>query len=314
MPLLTELVIESNAPIPTWFGIGGCAARRAQPANIEQLRRCLEIDPSLRVLGEGANLLVDDSGVSELVVTLDRGDLAATHFDGRTGSVRAGAGTDLPRLILESVRRGLGGLEGLGGIPASVGGAAIMNAGGAFGQIADHVTRIHALDRSGKEVTLERGSIDFSYRHSGLHPLIVTSVEFRLTPGDPAALRARLLEVMRYKKDSQPMAAKSAGCVFKNPTLGAPLSVPGGSAPGASPAEFAPGDRVSAGMLIDRAACKGLCVGGASVSERHANFIVTTPDARARHVMDLMALVASRVLEAFGVRLEPEVVVWSNGR
>lgn len=296
-----SLVIERDAEIPTWFGIGGRADQLARPSDAAQLRECLKRDPALRVLGDGANLLVDDPGVSELVVVLGGKDLTGVKFEPDGGRVVAGAGANLPKLINETVRRGLSGLEGLGGIPASVGGAVIMNAGGSFGQIADAVAAVRALDREANEVTLGRDEIEFSYRHSGLDHLIITSVEFDLAEEDPVALRARLKEVMEYKKGSQPMADRSAGCVFKNPTLTMDL------------ADVAPaGERVSAGMLIDRAGCKGLRVGGASVSTRHANFVVTEKEATARDVIRLMEQTSARVLDRFGVALEREVVVWSR--
>jgi len=302
MTAVADLVVERNAPIPTWFGIGGGAEQLARPESVEQLVRCVQIDPELRVLGDGANLLVDDAGVRELVVVLNAAAFTRVTWSA-DGRVVAGAGAQLPKLITESVRRGLAGLEGLGGIPATIGGAVRMNAGGAFGQIADVVERVHAVDREGREVVLERGEIAFSYRHSGLDGLIVTGVELALRPSDPAALRARLKDVMEYKKRSQPMADRSAGCVFKNPTLGQDLAGIG-----------RPGERVSAGMLIDKAGCKGLRVGGASVSERHGNFIVAESPpagrAMARDVIDLMAEVARRVREGFGVELVPEVVIW----
>lgn len=302
MPIATELKFERNAKIPTWFGIGGGADRLVRPTNTDDLRRCLELDPDLRVLGDGANLLVDDAGVRELVVAFTAPEMTSVRRDDRTGLTIAMAGASLPRLITESVRLGMGGLEGLGGIPATVGGAVIMNAGGKFGQISDAVRRVHALDRSGRDVTLEREQIEFGYRHSGLNRLIVTSVALDLRPGDAAALRARLLEVMAYKKESQPMADKSAGCVFKNPTLDRDIDGIGRR-----------GDRVGAGMLLDRAGCKGMSVGGATISPRHANFFVTGPGARAADVITLMELGADRVLERFGLRLQPEVVVWRRG-
>ncbi len=291
--------IETDAPIPTWFGIGGRADRLARPTSAAQVRACLDIDPSLRVLGDGANLLVDDDGVGELVVASS--GLSEVRW-GADGGVFVGAGAGLPALINECVRRGLGGLEGLGGIPASLGGAVIMNAGGAFGQIADAVERVHAMDRTGREFVRARHEIGFGYRCSGLNDLVVTGVELRLTPGDPGRLRLRLLEVMAYKKASQPMADRSAGCVFKNPIAPPGLRL--------GDEEIAFGSRVSAGRLIDLAGCKGLRVGGARVSERHANFIVTEGGARAGDVIALMGLVAERVLERFGAALEPEVVVW----
>ncbi len=295
--------IIAAAPIATWFGIGGGAERFCVPRSVGDLTRCLDIDPALRVLGEGANLLVDDDGVSELVVELSSPAFTKVEIDAKTGAATVGAGADLSKLVVESVRLGLSGLEGLGGIPAMIGGAVIMNAGGAFGQICDSVVRVHGLDRAGHEVVLERSQIDFSYRHSGLTGLIITSVELLLPPGNPAMLRARLKDVMAYKKNSQPMAENSAGCCFKNPTLAADLKDIGAN-----------GQRVSAGLLIDRAGCKGMRVGGAMVSPRHGNFVVTGPGAKARDVIELMELMVKRVRDTFGVTIEPEVVIWRRGK
>jgi UDP-N-acetylmuramate dehydrogenase len=289
----------ASAPIPTWFGIGGSAERFCTPKSIPELKRCLDIDPNLRVLGEGANLLVDDDGIPELVLELSSPAFTKVEIDQKTGKATVGAGADLAKLVVESVRLGLSGLEGLGGIPATIGGALVMNAGGAFGQICDSVVRVHALDRTGRDVVLERSQIDFGYRHSGLNNIIITSAELLLPPGNPAMLRARLKDVMAYKKNSQPMADNSAGCCFKNPTLTSDLK------------DIAPkGQRVSAGLLIDRAGCKGMRVGGAMVSPRHGNFVVTGPGAKARDVIELMDLMTRRVQGAFGVTIEPEVVIW----
>ncbi len=296
-----DIAVEHDAPISTWFGVGGGADRLARPRDARELTRCLEIDPTLRVLGEGANLLVDDSGVGGLVVRLDGPEWTRVEIDAARGIVVAGAGADLPKLVLDAGRAGLAGLEGLGGIPASVGGAAVMNAGGAFGQFADAVHSVHAVTREGKEITLARREIPFGYRQSGLGTHVITRVEFALTPDDPARLRDRLKEVMAYKSTSQPMSANSAGCCFKNPTLRATVTDLGES-----------GRRVSAGLLIDRAGCKGLRVGSASVSERHANFLTADKGGSARDIIELMALVEHRVFDAFGVTLEREVVVWER--
>ncbi len=299
MPLTRALTLEHNAPIPTWYGIGGRADRFCKPQSLEDLKACLELDPNLKVLGDGANLLVDDDGVSNLVISLTAPAFTSVRRDGNT--TIAGSGANLPKLITSAVRDGLAGIEGLGGIPASVGGAAIMNAGGTFGQFADAVTRIHALDRRGQEITLERNQINFSYRHSGLENLIITSVELNLTPADPESLRDHLKEVMAYKKSTQPMAAKSAGCVFKNPTLTHDLKDIAGK-----------GSRVSAGMLIDRAGCKGTRIGGAEVSHNHANFITTDESAKARDVIALLSEVTRRVHDAFGITLTPEIAIWKR--
>ncbi len=293
--------IVHHAPIPTWFGVGGGADQLATPRDQAELLACVRIDPGLRVLGAGANLLVDDDGVGELVVSLASPAFQGTQWGAEV--VRVGAGVDLPKLIVDAVRRGRAGIEGLGGIPATIGGALVMNAGGAFGQIADCVLRVHAVSRDGREVTLERAAIPFGYRHSGLADLILVGAELSLPPADPAALRDKLKEVMAYKKNSQPMAENSAGCCFKNPTLDRTVRDAQGDI-------GEPGKRVSAGMLIDRAGLKGLRVGGASVSPRHANFLVTDAGAKARDVIDLIAEITRRVHDTFGVRLQPEVVIW----
>ena len=298
-----DLVIERDAPIPTWYKVGGRAKRLVRPRSVEDVTRCIEIDPNLRILGDGANLLVADEGVDDLVLaTSEMRDWR--HVDGPNGAgtrVVASTGANLPKLVTDTVRRGLAGLEGLGGIPASVGGAAIMNAGGTFGQIADVVSRVHVVDRRGKMKAIERSEIQYSYRHSGLTGVIITGVELDLTSGDSSSLRSRLKEVMAYKANSQPMAANSAGCCFRNPTLEHDLKGIG-----------AAGARVSAGMLIDRAGCKGLRIGGAEVSHGHANFLTADADGNANDVIRLMDEVTRRVLDTFGVRLEPEVVVWGR--
>ncbi len=301
MALARALTLEHNAPIPTWFGIGGSADRLCKPESIEDLKACLELDPDLKVLGDGANLLVDDDGIPNLVISLTAPAFTTVRREGAT--TIAGSGANLPKLIVSTAREGLAGLTGLGGIPASIGGAAIMNAGGTFGQFCDAVTRIHALDRRGQEVTLERGDIHFSYRHSGLDRLVITSVELNLTPADPELLRDHLKEVMAYKKSTQPMADKSAGCVFKNPMLPHDLK------------DIAQkGSRVSAGMLIDRAGCKGTRIGGAQVSHNHANFITTDNHAKARDVIQLMDQVKRRVHDTFGITLEPEIAIWKRNQ
>ncbi len=293
--------IERDAPIDTWFRIGGRADRLVRIRTEADLLRALETDQNVRILGDGANLLVDDDGVAELVAATKA--FSNVAVDEAAATISAAAGADLPRLINTAVRAGLAGLEGLAGIPASIGGAIMMNAGGRFGEIKDAVAAVHVVDRAGRRRTLTRGEIDFSYRHSGLEGLIILGAEFQLQKAEREPLRANQVEVMRYKKESQPLAADSAGCVFKNPTLLRDLD--GIAAAGA---------RVSAGMLIDRAGCKGLTIGGASISERHGNFFVTTPGATARDVITLMEEASRRVSDAFGVTLEPEVVVWRRER
>ena len=301
MTTATMLPIELNVPIATWFKVGGGADRFARPTDADQLRQALELDPNLKVLGDGANLLVDDDGIDSLVVTLT--GLNQVEWDASTGLLTVGAGVNLPKLITQTLRDGLAGLEVLGGIPASLGGALVMNAGGAFGQIADLVERVFALDRSGNTHTLERSQIDFGYRHSGLNHLIITGAQLRLTPFplSNTAPREKLKEVMVYKKNSQPMADNSAGCCFKNPTLTQSIEGLGNA-----------GQRVSAGKCIDLAGCKGLRIGTASVSPVHGNFLTADTGGKARDVIELIQEVERRVEARFGITLCREVVVWQR--
>ncbi len=299
------LQIHEHAPISTWFGVGGRADRLVKPASIDDLRAALAIDPHLLILGDGANLLVADEGVASLVASL-QGDFHHASVDPATHIARLGAGVKLFRIIPEFARQGLAGLETLAGIPASVGGAVRMNAGGKFGSFADHVLRVQVMDRDGTIRPLERKDIRFDYRTSGLDDQIILEAQVQLSPEDPALTRERLKDCMAYKKSTQPMGEPSAGCVFKNPTLPHDLNA-------IAPA----GTRVSAGLLIDRAGCKGMSVGGATVSHAHANFIITqkgsqaeTGGGRANDVIALMDRVAARVFDTFGVSLQPEVVIW----
>lgn len=294
-------MIEHNAEIPTWFKVGGRADALARPTSVEQVRDLLLMFACqpVRVLGDGANLLVDDEGVDGLV--LDLRGMNAVDWPGDDGEaiVRVQAGANLPKLITEAVRRGLSGIETLAGIPATVGGAIVMNAGGAFGQISDAVLRVHALTRTGELLCIPLPEIHFSYRHSGLGHLVIVGAELRLKRvegKDQAALRERLKEVMAYKKNSQPMAENSAGCYWKNPT---------------DPSD--PTKRLSAGKIIDECGLKGVTFGGATVSPVHANFVVTTEGCKARDIVSLMESVRRRVKERTGIELQAEVVYWRRG-
>jgi len=294
--------IAHHAPIDTWLGVGGVADHFATPRSRDDVCELVReyAGQSIRVVGDGANLLIHDAGVDGLVVSLAklREVLIVGTTPGGEESVilRVGAGVNLPKLITKTVRDGLSGLEVLAGIPASVGGAVRMNAGGAFGSMSEVVHAVEAVNPLGEVVRFEHEQLNFAYRHCNLDAsLIFTQIELALTPvstDEQPKLRQRLKDVMAYKKQSQPMAESSAGCAFRNPIVG--------------------DVRHSAGKLIDDAGCKGLRSGGAQVSHQHANFIVTGVDCTAGDVIELMRKVRTRVFEHHGVELEPEVVVWSR--
>jgi UDP-N-acetylmuramate dehydrogenase len=231
-----------------------------------------------------------------VVVHLDHPCFRECTLNRRGGveAVRAMAGTDLPKLILDSARSGLAGLEGLAGIPASIGGAVRMNAGGAFGAIADRLHSVAIVDRRGEIAIHPASDLTMGYRRCRLPGTVLLWAAFRLDEGDPVELRSRVKEVFAYKRSTQPLADHSAGCMFRNPE-----------------AEIE-GVRRGAGWLIDQAGLKGLSVGGAEVSRQHANFFTVRPHATASDLLELSTLVASRVFDRFGIRLEREVVVWSR--
>ena len=300
MPDVLRLDVERRAALPTWFGVGGRADRLVRPACIEELQRCTRIDPQFKMLGEGANLLVADGGVRELVVSL--ADMAAVDIDSDSGLVRAQAGADLMRLVQQTARAGLEGLHALAGVPASIGGAVAMNAGGKYGNIFDTLLELTTMDRDGSVRTQPAYEFQASYRNGGLGDLVVIEAVFQLSKADPSSVRDRIKAIMHEKKHSQPLAADSAGCVFRNPELVYRVPRVGEA-----------GERVSAGKLIDLAGCKGYAVRGASVSDRHANFIVVDKQrARARDVIELIELVRHAVAARFGVQLQTEVVIWGR--
>lgn len=284
----------------TWFGLGGPAKWMAHPAGLGQLcdltQACRGKNVDLYLLGEGANLLVSDEGVDGMVVRLNTPVFQHVewpadqngHNEGEQVTVVAGCGVDMNRLAREAVRRGLAGLEVLAGIPGSLGGIIHMNAGGRFGQISDVVRDVTVIDESGGIRTLTREQVGFGYRHTNLGGAIICSAALLLRRTDPDRLRKRFLEIWGYKKDSQPLADASAGCVFKNPA------------------------GRSAGEMIDRAGLKGRSVGGAYVSSQHANFICAKEGASACDVLTLIGQVRREVADRFGVELELELEVWGH--
>ncbi len=290
--------LERDAPLGpmTWYGVGGRAAVLARPQSIDELaalaRRCHETATPLRILGKGANLLVPEGVVDGVVVVLDAPAFRTLTTDIEQARVTAGGGADFERVITQSVRDGLAGLEGLAGIPATVGGAIRMNAGGAFGEIGPRVEQVTAIEPTGRLATLGRNDLHFAYRRSNIGERIVVAAVFALERSpDPPALRERLKEVMKYKKNSQPMAYASAGCAFKNPR--SQTDKP-------------------AGWLIDQSGLKGYRSGGAMVSPVHANFIVLEEGGKAADVLAVMEHVEQVVKEKFNVALEREVVVWRS--
>jgi UDP-N-acetylmuramate dehydrogenase len=297
-----DVQVEADAPIgvSSWFCTGGTADFLIRPNTIaalaELIRRCRQVDTPLRIMGEGANLLVDDDGVPGIVVRLDQEPFKAieTNVDGNLELVRVGAGADLSRTLMTLARTGLAGLEPLMGVPASIGGAIRMNAGGAFGEIGDAVHAVACLDARGELQVYPADELRFEYRRTNIVDPVVLWAAFKVEPTDPIALRTRIKEIAAYKKRTQPLAEKSAGCMFRNPD------------------DPSSGERVSAGKLIDQTGLKGLRLRSAEVSSRHANFITVDRGGKARDAIELGDLVRHRVFDACGIDLQREVVVWGR--
>lgn len=292
MALLTgfdDIVRQAEPLAPhTWFHLGGPAEYFAEPRSAEELSalvlRCEEEALPIRLLGGGSNLLVRDSGVPGMVIRLSAPEFAKIEV--RDRSVVAGGGARLGHVISSSVREGLAGLETLVGIPGTIGGALHGNAGSRSGDIGQWAHRATVMTRSGEICQREREDLVFNYRESSLDELVIISAEFQLEQDDPDELTKRMQKQWIVKKASQPLSHQSAGCIFKNPR------------------------GMSAGMLVDQAGLKGTRVGGAEVSDRHANFIVAEPTATSQDVLRLIELVRSRVIERLGVELETEIQIW----
>ncbi|MBI2931966.1 MAG: UDP-N-acetylmuramate dehydrogenase [Planctomycetes bacterium] len=282
---LSDRVVDARVDEPlalhTTLRIGGTADWFVRPRDERELadilRAARECDVPWRILGSGANILVGDAGVCGVVLHLGR----MRRRDG----TQVQAGYSLSQLVKETVAEGVSGLEFLAGVPASIGGAIVMNAGGRYGEIAQSVRAVDVVTPEGDVRRLSRGEVPFRYRSWGLAPgHIALAAGFQWTP-DPGT-RARYDAVLAQKKATQPLGSPNAGCVFKNP----------------------PGRH--AGRLIDEAGLKGARSGRAHVSRKHANFIINEGKAIAADVHRLIDLVRARVNERFEVDLELEILTW----
>ena len=273
----------------TSFRIGGPADVWMEVETAEELhavqRLARDDGRPVFVIGIGTNILVSDRGVRGVVVKLGRG-LGRIEWSvaGDGARARAGASAPFKKLVLEAAGRDLSGLEFAEGIPGSIGGGLLMNAGAFGGEMSDVVESIEGVEAERGEVSFARSELDFGYRSFDLPDgLIVTAVNFLLQPGAADEIRARMATAKRKRESKQPLGLPNAGSIFKNP-----------------PGEFA-------GRLIDAVGLKGSRVGGAMVSPDHANFIVNVDRARAADVKSLMDQIVDAVWQSKQVRLVPEI-------
>ncbi len=288
--LVDGVELRFNEPLSahTSLGVGGPADIFAVPHSVDALARTIRYASENAipcfVLGEGTNIVVRDGGIRGMVIHIGSNLAEITHVD---GAVTAQAGARVAMVCRRCCEWGLSGLEFAAGIPGSIGGALVMNAGAYGGDMADVVAWVLAIDPEGRKHRLLPGQMDLGYRHSVFmgNGLVIAEAGFNLTPANCRCVRAAMYDTVEKRCGRQPVAQRSAGSVFKRPE----------------------GDY--AGRLLEEAGAKGLRVGGAKISEKHANFIVNCANATASEVLALIDLVRERVQEKSGVWLESEVLV-----
>ena len=285
-----DLELREQEPMSrhTTFRIGGPVRLMALPKTEKEaqavLKTAWELECPPFFLGNGSNLLVADKGYEGFVLKLARGMDQVQEVNRR---LVAGSAMLLSQLAWAALGRGLAGLEFAHGIPGSLGGAVTMNAGAYGGEMAQVVTAVTCLTRTGELETVPADRCAFSYRHSAFSDgsRLILRVEFSLPQGDPEEIRAKIEDLARRRKEKQPLEWPSAGSMFKRP-----------------PGHFA-------AALIDQCGLKGLTVGGAQVSEKHAGFVVNRGGATCADVLALVEQVKERVFQRTGVELEMEVRV-----
>ena len=295
--LIQSLVAANFAPeriIPrapmahyTTFRVGGPADVLVNIADTREiataLRAARNAGVKSTIIGNGSNLLVRDGGIRGLVIRI-AGECGGIRREGNM--LYAKAGISMSAAAQFALSEGLAGLAEMSGIPGTLGGGVIMNAGAYGGELSQVVTRVEGVSLSdGKPVAFEGPELGFSYRHSAMMDanVIVTDVIMTLTPGDPEAIRARMDECNRARREKQPLNYPSAGSTFKRPA------------------------GLFAAKLIDDCGLRGLRIGDAQVSEKHTGFVVNLGKATASDILALMAEVKARVFDATGVTLDPEI-------
>lgn len=279
--------VRFHAPLRelTSFRIGGPADALVVPADEDDLVRLVRQARAKKVpifVMGGTNVLVRDGGIRGIVVSPAK---LNTITDEPGDVVYAGAGVRMPVLIQHAIRRGLSGLEWAAGIPGTVAGCVVMNAGTRLGEMSGALKAVKVVDPAGRVVTCPASDIRFSYRRALLPRGIVAGAWLQLKPAARGKIATTVKEYLRYRKDTQPLTMPNAGCVFKNP------------------------GHDSAGRLIEAAGLKGARIGDAQVSTKHANFVVNLGRARAADVIALIKKVGRTVEERTGKTLELELKI-----
>lgn len=283
----------------TSFRVGGPADLLALPSNRQTLAALLSTAKKenipVTIIGGGTNLLVSDKGIRGLVIILrELKSFPWLGEDNQSKNAKEGekiicadAGERLSTVCRFAMDQGLAGLEFAAGIPGTLGGATMMNAGTAAWEVAQVIGSVDVIDTSDMTYhTIKREALAFSYRNLELNDKIIVGASLTLTQTDPAIIKKRFYKCLKSKKSTQPVSLASAGCFFKNPSPHTP-----------------------AGKLIEEAGLKGMQINDARVSDIHANFIVNTGNARCEDILALKRLVQKRVFERYQIKLETEVRV-----
>lgn len=271
----------------TTFRVGGeadCLIMIHEEQELTKLIRYLnQIEEAYFIVGNGSNLLVGDKGYRGVVLKFD-GPMGEVQTKGTV--IRAGAGALLSKVAAQAKEHGLCGMEFAAGIPGSIGGAVVMNAGAYGGEMKQVVVSVRGLDKEGEILTMDNDTMEFGYRSSAIRnrPIIVLEVTLQLAAGDAEAIGARMEELAVQRRSKQPLEYPSAGSTFKRP------------------------EGYFAGKLIMDAGLRGYRIGGAQVSEKHCGFVVNRGGATAADIREVIEEVQERVRDRFHVTLEPEIV------
>lgn len=283
-------IIRTDIPLAmhTWLQLGGRAEYFAEPQSeadlLALLKCCRENDVPVRILGMGTNVLVSDDGVPGMVIRLTAADFSEIMAEGNI--LTAGGGAKLGRAITRSVYEGLAGLEGLIGIPGTVGGAVRNNISATDGDIGQWIESVRVATYDGKIVELGKNDIAFGYRSSSLENAVILSCRFSLEPEDPIELAPRLQKLWIVRKKTQPMGHQGAGWLFKDPR------------------------GQSASELIEDAGLKGTRIGGAVICDRNPNFVIIEPECSSDDVKRLARLIQTQVRERSDVQLDLDFDLW----
>ncbi len=271
----------------TSFRTGGPAEIFVEPVDTLELKKvlrfCKEEQKKIFVFGKGSNILVNDNGIKGVVVHL--GSVSFRKVERKGIYVSTGAGVILPSLVKRTSSWGLEGLEVLVGIPGTVGGAVMMNAGGKYGNISETINSLTTMTFDGKITSYNRKDLEFSYRKCNLDEQIVLKVEFMLKESNKEEVLRKMGDIYKEKVERQPLLANSAGCIFKN------------------------ADNFKAAELIDKADLKGRKIGDAVVSRKHANFIINNGKATSTNIIELIKIIRETVKVKYNVSLELEIQI-----